>query len=181
MELVWFKGLNWIQNLQIGVEYVIFGKPSVFNGKISIIHPEMELVSNANTEPQASLEPVYSTTEKLNAKKLKSKDIGRIIKSLINKVAENPQVIEENLPKYILEQFRFYSKSDTFQYIHFPQNQEQLTKARNRIKFEELFFLQLKMLRSKTIRKFSIRGYIFETIGDFFNNFYNNNLKFPLT
>jgi ATP-dependent DNA helicase RecG len=83
MELVWFKGLNWIQNLQTGVEYVVFGKPSVFNSRISIVHPDIELVSTANTETKSVLEAVYSTTEKLNAKKLKSKDIGRLIKTAL--------------------------------------------------------------------------------------------------
>lgn len=181
MELVWFKGLNWIQNLQTGVEYIVFGKPSVFNSRISIVHPDIELVSTANTETQSVLEPVYSTTEKLNAKKLKSKDIGRLIKTLLQKLEEQSSLIEENLPVYILEEFKFYSRFDTLNYIHFPQNQEQLKISRNRLKFEELFFLQLKLLRTRNIRKTTMRGYVFQKIGEYFNNFYNNNLKFGLT
>jgi ATP-dependent DNA helicase RecG len=181
MELVWFKGLSWVANLQTGVEYVIFGKPSLFNGRVSMIHPDLELVSNANSEVQSMLEPVYSTTEKLNSKKIKSKDIGRIVKSLLLKIDENPVHLEENLPPSIREQFKFLSRKDSFNYIHFPQNQEQLKYARNRLKFEELFFLQLKLLRTKKLRKVANRGYVFQKIGDNFNNFYQNNLKFPLT
>ena len=181
MELVWFKGLSWVTNLQTGVEYVIFGKPSVFNGRISMIHPELELVSNANTDPQSMFEPVYSLTEKLNAKKIKSKDIGKLVKTLLLKIDENPTLIEDNLPDYIREQFKFLSRKETYNYIHFPQNQEQLRIARNRLKFEELFFLQLKLLRTKKLRKTTNRGYVFDKIGNFFNGFYQNNLKFPLT
>jgi ATP-dependent DNA helicase RecG len=181
MELVWFKGLNWIQNLQTGAEYIIFGKPTVFNGKANIVHPEIELISSANTELQAVLEPVYSTTEKLNAKNLKSKDIGKIIKTVLLKIEESKTIIEDNLPKYILDEFKFFSRNETLRFIHFPQNQEQLKAARNRLKFEELFFLQLKMLQLKANRKLAYRGFVFASIGDFFNNFYNNNLKFGLT
>ena len=181
MELVWFKGLNWIQNLPTGAEYIIFGKPTVFNGKANIVHPEIELISSLNTELQAVLEPVYSTTEKLNAKNLKSKDIGKIIKSVLLKIEESKTVIEDNLPKYILDEFKFFSRNETLRFIHFPQNQEQLKAARNRLKFEELFFLQLKMLQLKANRKLAYRGFVFASIGDFFNNFYNNNLKFGLT
>jgi len=181
MELVWFKGLSWVSNLQAGVEYVIFGKPSLFNGRVSMIHPDLELVSNANIEPHSMFEPVYSTTEKLNAKKIKSKDIGRIIKSLLLKIEENTNSIQENLSSNIREQFKFLSRKESFEFIHFPQNQEQLKIARNRLKFEELFFLQLRLLRTKKLRKTANKGYVFSKIGDNFNNFYQNNLKFPLT
>lgn len=181
MELVWFKGLSWVSNLQIGVEYIIFGKTSLFNGRVSMIHPDLELVSNANTEAQSMLEPVYSTTEKLNAKKIKSKDLGRIIKALLQKIDENPSLIEENLPLSIREQFKFQSRKDSFNFIHFPQNQDKLKISRNRLKFEELFFLQLRLLRTKKLRKIANRGYVFQKIGDNFNDFYQNNLKFPLT
>jgi ATP-dependent DNA helicase RecG len=181
MELVWFKGLSWVSNLQTGVEYIIFGRTSLFNGRVSMIHPDLELVSNANTEAQSMLEPVYSTTEKLNAKKIKSKDLGRIIKALLQKIDENPSLIEENLPLSVREQFKFQSRKDSFNFIHFPQNQDQLKISRNRLKFEELFFLQLRLLRTKKLRKIANRGYVFQKIGDNFNNFYQNNLKFPLT
>jgi ATP-dependent DNA helicase RecG len=126
-------------------------------------------------------EPVYSTTEKLNAKKIKSKDIGRIIKSLLLKIEENTNSIQENLSSNIREQFKFLSRKESFEFIHFPQNQEQLKIARNRLKFEELFFLQLRLLRTKKLRKTANKGYVFSKIGDNFNNFYQNNLKFPLT
>ena len=181
MELVWFKGLHWIQNLQIGVEYLVFGKPTVFNGKANIVHPEIDLISNASTEVASTLEPVYSITEKLNAKKLRSKEIGKIIKSLVVKIEENPAIIEENLPTNLIEKLRFIGRFDTLRYIHFPENQEQLKAARNRIKFEELFFLQLKLLQSKAVRQTAIKGLVFSRIGDYFNHFYNNNLKFDLT
>lgn len=181
MELVWFKGLHWIQNLQIGVEYLIFGKPTVFNGKANIVHPEIDLISNASTEVAATLEPVYSITEKLNAKKIRSREIGKMLKILVSKIEENADNIEENLPENLIEKLRLPTRFDTLRYIHFPENQEQLKAARNRIKFEELFFLQLKLLQSKAIRQNSIRGLIFGTIGDYFNHFYSNNLKFDLT
>jgi ATP-dependent DNA helicase RecG len=181
MELVWFKGLNWIQNVPTGVEYIIFGKASFYNGKANIVHPELEPVTLANTESPTMLEPVYSTTEKLNARKFKSSDIAKIIKLLLLKIFENKHVIEENLSENIIKEYRFLGKYDTYINIHFPKSFELAKAAKNRLKFEELFFLQLKILQLKSSRKLAYKGFIFGQIGQNFNNFYNNNLRFALT
>jgi ATP-dependent DNA helicase RecG len=181
MELVWFKGLHWIQNMQVGIEYLLFGKPSVFNGKVNMVHPELEPISKANTEVSATLEAVYPTTEKLSAKRLKSKDIRKLIKSLLLKIHEKEYVIPENLPAYLIEKLRLPSRWNAIKGVHFPKTQTELTAARNRLKFEELFFLQLRMLQTKKLKQLSYPGHRFPAIGEFFNNFYQNNLKFELT
>ncbi len=181
MELVWFKGLHWIQNMQVGLEYLIFGKPSVFNGKVSMVHPEIEPISKANTTVSATLEAVYPSTEKLKAKRLKSKDIRNLIKTLLIKLHEKELFVAENLPSYLLEKLRLSSRWDAIKGVHFPRSQTELTAARNRLKFEELFLLQLRMLQSKKLKQLSYPGHRFSSIGAIFNNFYHNNLKFELT
>jgi ATP-dependent DNA helicase RecG len=181
LELVWFKGINWVQQIQTGAEYIIYGKPSLYNTKINLVHPEIDPVSNTTTILKNVLEPVYSMTEKLNNKKFRSKDIAKLVKALLQKLAEHPKVLEDNLPKKIIEEYKFYDYRTNLELIHFPQNFELVKQARNRIKFEELFFLQLRLLQTKSYRKQVNRGYIFSIIGENFNNFYNNNLKFGLT
>lgn len=181
MELVWFKGLHWIQNMQVGVEYLLFGKPSVFNGKVNMVHPELEPITNANTTVSATLESVYPTTEKLSAKRLKSKDIRKLIKTILIKLHEKEYVIPENLPQYLIDKLHLPSRWDAIKGVHFPKTQTELTAARNRLKFEELFYLQLRMLQSKKLKQLSYPGHRFPAIGDIFNNFYQNNLEFELT
>ncbi len=179
IDLVWFKGIRFVEkDLIIGSEYVVYGKPNFFKGFKSIPHPEIEKVSTDNLQEAATLEPVYSTTEKLRAKWLDAKGLRKIKKNLIEKLL--PEDLPENLPEYVIQKLKLPSRYQAMKDIHFPPDQKALRLARNRMKFEELFFLQIKILQTKGIRKENFRGYHFQKIGDYFNGFYKK-LPFELT
>jgi ATP-dependent DNA helicase RecG len=178
VELVWFKGVKWLkEGLKLNTEYVVFGKPNEFNKKINIVHPEMETAAEASGVTSAKLQAVYSTTEKLKAKGLDSRGIHRLQKTLL------PQVppLAETLPQYLLEEMKLMKRDEAVRSVHFPQSVENEEKASYRLKFEEFFLLQLKMLVSKIIRTEETPGLKFETVGDAFNTFYKQKLPFPLT
>lgn len=182
LELVWFKGLHWVQkNLELGKEYIVFGKISAFNNRLSIVHPEIEPLNAQKKERASSLEPVYSSTDKLRGRRLDSKGLMRIQQNLFRKIHPQRSQIRETLPAYLLEKYHFPERYPAFLFIHFPRNQKQLQIARNRFKFEELFFMQLRLLRSKKKRQLGIQGFRFPEIGAYFNQFYKNNLAFELT
>lgn len=179
LELRWFQGIKWItSSLKLNTEYVLFGKPGEFNGSINIVHPELELASEAQQTVASSMQPVYSTTEKLKLKGLDSKGLLRIQKNLHQFL---PQNLVETLPKNVLDEFKFLNRHKTFSAIHFPESLQQQEKAATRIKFEELFFLQLRLLKSKMIRSEKIRGIVFDKVGDQFNEFFHHHLPFELT
>ncbi len=179
IEVVWFKGISWIQKyIQPNKEYVLFGKPNEFKGKLSIAHPEIEEAKDFLSKGNAGFQPVYSTTETLKRKGLESKGIQKAIKDLIS----NPNFkIDEILPTNILEEFRLMDRQTAFENIHFPESDEAQKKAQFRLKFEELFFLQLKMQRIKGVRKKDVPGIVFSKVGEYFNRFYNEVLPFELT
>lgn len=180
IELVWFSGVHWIEkSLVVGKEYVVYGRINQFNHKLNIAHPEIEAVSLSNTKQAASFAPVYASTEKLNSKGLDAKFRRRLIKSLFEKLSLTH--IEENLPDYLIQKLKFPTHFDALQQIHLPKSQQELVAARNRLKFEELFFLQLRLLQLKLKRQRAIKGLVFSKIGDFFNNFYKEKLPFELT
>ena len=180
LELVWFSGFYFLQRtLEIGKEYVIYGKPQEFRDQWSISHPEIEPAAEENLQAATSFAPVYPSTEKLNAQGLDHKARRRLMKSLLERLT--PEDLPETLSPEIVQRFKFPSRWEAFQCIHFPRTQEELDKARNRLKFEELFFLQLRLLQLKRMRKAEVRGYIFEKIGDFFNGFYHHHIPFALT
>lgn len=180
IELVWFSGVHWIEkSLVVGKEYVVYGRINQFNHKLNIAHPEIEAVSLSNTKQAASFAPVYASTEKLNSKGLDAKFRRRLIKSLFEKLSLTH--IEENLPDYLIQKLKFPTHFDALQQIHLPKSQQELVAARNRLKFEELFFLQLRLLQLKLKRQRAIKGLVFGKIGDFFNNFYKEKLPFELT
>ncbi len=180
IELVWFSGVHWLQkHLVVGQEYVVYGKIQAFRDGWSISHPEMEVVSEENAQAAASFAPVYPSTEKLNAQGLDSKARRRMVKALLEKIT--PDDLPENLPESLVGAFRFPKRWEAFQGIHFPRNEEELEWVRNRLKFEELFYLQLRLLQMKYKRKEEIRGYVFEKVGDQFNEFYTRHLPFQLT
>jgi ATP-dependent DNA helicase RecG len=180
IELVWFSGIHWLQkSLVIGKEYVVFGKVNAFNRNLNIPHPEMEEVTPANTKKQATFAPVYSSTDKLNSKGLDLKARRKLMRNVFEKLL--PTEVPENLPDYVLQKFRFPSRYDALRQIHFPRNEQELELARNRLKFEELFFLQLRLLQIKRRRNDTVKGFVFDTIGDYFNKFYNEKLPFELT
>ena len=164
IELVWFKGANWLQkSLQIGGEYVAFGKINNFNGKINLPHPEMEAVTEAGIPKASSFAPVYPSTEKLNLRGLDAKGRRKIIKTLFEKIQSTD--ILENLPPYMLEKFNFPARFEAIKNIHFPKNQKDLDNATKRLKFEELFFLQLRLLQIRGRRRTTVKGIPFPAIG----------------
>ena len=180
MELVWFQSIKWFEkNIQTGAVYLIFGKPSVFNGRISISHPEIEPYDpKAKKQGNLTLQPVYSSTEKLKLFNLDTKGIQRLQASLLENHLRD---ITENIPNYLLEKHQLMDKKEAIWNIHFPENTEELAKAQKRLKFEELFFIQLKILRNKLLRSRKFKGVIFEQVGEKFNTFYNEKLPFELT
>lgn len=180
IELVWFTGIHWIEKmLVVGTEYVVFGKVNAFRDQLNIPHPEIEVATPDTLQKAATFSPVYASTEKLNARGMDIKARRRLMTTLLEKVV--PEDIPENLPGYIVQQFHFPTRFEAMQRIHFPQSEEELAGARNRLKFEELFFLQLRLLQIKRRRKEEVRGFVFDKIGDYFNDFYNNRLPFELT
>lgn len=180
LELIWFTGAAWIEkSLSVGTEYVVYGRVSAFGHKLNIAHPEIEAVKTENVKVETSFAPVYPSTEKLNTKGLNAKVRRRLIKQLFEKMS--PLDLPENLPAYLLQKFRFPSRFQALRQIHLPRNVEELKAARNRLKFEELFFLQLRLLQIKRRRKDAVKGYVFDQIGDYFNDFYQNKLPFELT
>ncbi len=180
IEFVWFKGIHWLQkNLVVGSEYIAFGKVNHFKGQLNISHPELEAVTEANTKKALTFSPVYPSTDKLNAKGLDAKQRGKLVAALFEKISEKD--LPENLPEYISQKFHFIPHYEAIRNIHFPTNQKGLDAARNRLKFEELFFLQLRLLQIRRTRKDTILGHVFPTIGSYFNDFFNNNLPFELT
>lgn len=179
MELVWFKGAKWIKDsLKVNVPYVIYGKLNWYNGTASMPHPEMETVAAYKSKLQMAMQPVYPSTEKLSNKGISNKVMRSMIQNLLQQAFGS---IEETLPNYLLTEHQFIGKQDAFLNIHFPKNQELLAKSQYRLKFEELFFIQIQLLQKKLIRKSKLKGFVFEHVGGEFTNFYNNHLPFDLT
>lgn len=179
LELVWFRGAKWIKDtLQANIPYVVFGKVNYFNGLYSMPHPEMELVSDYKRNLRTAMQPVYSSTEKLTNKNITNRAMQKIVQSLF---VETEGKFGETLSDALRKELRLMGKSEAMFNVHFPKSQQDLTKAQKRLKFEELFFIQLQLVRKKMIRKHKIKGYVFENIGTHFNDFYKNNLPFDLT
>jgi ATP-dependent DNA helicase RecG len=180
LELVWFKSLQWVEkSLAIGKEYIVFGRVSEFNGRFNIAHPDVEDANADKAGAAGAFDPVYPTTDRLTQKGLDAKGLRKILRVLIDSLSAAD--IPENLPDYLLSQYRMVGRWAALRYIHFPENQAQLDAATRRLKFEELFFLQLRLLQVRTRRKDTVRGFVFEKIGDFFNHFYQDKLPFALT
>ena len=147
IELVWFQGIKWVQDkLKPGIEYVVFGKPNQFGRKYNIAHPEVEPVTTANTEG-GYLQPVYPLTEKLKARYIDSKAISKLQRELLVLAKDK---IRETLPDEIIKQFKLLGKQQALVNIHFPQSHELMSASQNRLKFEELFYIQLRLLKMKT-------------------------------
>ena len=179
IECIWFNGLKYVQEgVQKGREYLIFGQPKEFNGTYSISHPEIEVVKpDDDPEAKTGLYGMYSTTEKMKRFNLNSKAIQRIV---LNYLQKNPAPFPETLPSYIVEQQKLMPYNQAIRQIHFPANADNLRKAQYRLKFEELFYLQLYLIRSFKMRHRANGGFHFARIGDYFNNFYNF-IPFELT
>ena len=179
MELVWFRGQKWIKDsLKINEPYVVYGKLNHYNGSFSIPHPEMELATEYKKKLQTKMQPVYPSSEKLTNSGVTNKLMRGYIQILLQQFFDKMQ---ESLSREIIDDFRLMPKRDAFLNVHFPKSQENLAKAEYRLKFEELFFIQLQLLRKKRINKTKIKGFVFENVGAVFNEFYANKLPFNLT
>lgn len=179
IKLVWFKGAKWITgSYPPDVEFIVFGKPGVFNGIINIIHPEIEASEKAAQRISSALQAQYSTTEKLKNQFVTSKTISKFIGNLLKQIKFR---IPETLPGYIVSGYHLMELHDALHIIHFPSNPVEMEKSRYRLKFEELFYIELNLLRFKTNRNRKYKGFVFSNVGKFFNSFYYNNLPFSLT
>ncbi|MCW3079681.1 MAG: ATP-dependent helicase RecG [Segetibacter sp.] len=180
IELCWFQGINWVEkNLHVGKIYLVFGKVAFFNGRAQITHPEIEPWVAETAEGKGFLEPVYPTTEKLKAKGLNGKQIGKLTMALIEMVG--PKDIPENLPHHIIEHLILLKRWDAYTCIHFPKNQLEFDKALYRLKFEEFFIAQVRLGLTRLRRHKHSKGAIFEKVGECFNTFYSKYLPFELT
>lgn len=177
LELIWFQGLNWLENLPTGIEYTAFGKVTYFKGKYNMAHPELERVVSGQSK--VNFEPVYSSTEKLNAAGLDSRGRGKLIKALLEKI--DAQSIPETLPTYLCEKLKLMGRYQAIKNLHFPEQGELLERARYRMKFEELFLNQLNILHQKQLRAKAIQGYVFDKVGNYLHAFYTKKLPFELT
>lgn len=177
IELVWFQGIAWIADkIKIGVEYIVFGKPTKFGNHYSIAHPEMDVISPAS-EKGGSLQPVYSVTERLRLRRIDSKVLSKLIQDLLVLARDK---IRETLPESILKEEQLAAKKESLLAIHFPESHEALSKAQQRLKFEELFYIQLRLLKLKLIRKEKYRGIVFNN-ASLVTSFYQGHLPFELT
>jgi len=177
IELVWFQGINWInERLKPGVEYVVFGKPNRFGSHFSIAHPEIDVVSVAS-EKAGVLQPVYPLTERLRSRRIDNKVLSRLMQQLLLIAVDK---IRETLPAQLLESEGLVSKKEAIIGIHFPTDHEVLRRAQHRLKFEELFYIQLRLIRMKLIRRDKYRGIIFNDAA-LVTDFYQHHLPFPLT
>lgn len=179
MELVWFQGQKWIrENLKLNTVYVIFGKCTAFNGQFNMAHPEMELLAEHQQNLRSAMQPVYPSTEKLTQRGLTNRVVNKMMQQLF---VETHALFVETLPVAILEELKLIPKNVALFNIHFPKSPDLLAKAQFRLKFEELFFIQLQLITKNLIRKNKIKGHSFEKVGDYFTSFYNNHLPFDLT
>ena len=179
MELVWFKGQKWIKDsLKVNEPYVVYGKLNYYNGNFSIPHPEMELLTDYKNKLQSKMQPVYPSTERLINTGLSNKLIRGYIQNLLQQIIDS---IQESLSNEIIDDFQLISKKEALLNIHFPKDQKKLAKAEFRLKFEELFYIQLQLARKKLINKTKIKGVVFKNVGAVFNQFYSDNLPFELT
>lgn len=179
ISLVWFKGIDYFKkNITPGIKYVLFGKPSHYKGTLNFVHPELEPVSEAKLKKGAQFQPVYNSGEYLTKLGLNSKGFEKAIR---NAFIEKHHEIKETLPDYFRKKYQLINRKQALKNIHFPESLDQLQQARFRLKFEEFFFIQLQILKSKHFKKETSAGYVFEKVGAHFNNFYNNKLPFELT
>ncbi len=178
VDLVWFQGIKFlVGKYKVHQEYIVFGKPSVFNGRINIAHPDIDNASELKLSTMG-LQPYYNTTEKMKRSSLNSHAIEKMMSAVVQQLREP---LPETLSPAILAEHHLMPLTEALMNIHFPANPELLRKAQYRLKFEELFYVQLNILRYAKDRQRKYRGYVFETVGEIFNTFYAKNLPFELT
>ncbi len=178
VDLVWFSGTKYVSGqYKEGVEYIVFGKPSIYGGRYQFAHPDIDKAEDLLLS-EMGLQPYYSTTEKMKKAGLTSRSIEKITKSMLEKMS---QPLRETLPPFIANRLRLVSRDTAMRNVHYPKNADDLRNARFRLKFEELFYVQLNILRYASDQRRKYKGYVFQHIGDIFNGFYRNCLPFPLT
>ena len=179
MDAVWFQGLKFVMGkIKAGVEYIIFGKPTVFGGRINVAHPDVDEADEL-TVGNMGLQPYYNTTEKMKRMLINSHAVEKLMRNLFHAIQREP--FEETLSPWMVESFHLMPLAEALYNIHFPQNPELLRKAQYRLKFEELFYVQLNILRYTKERRNKFRGLPFEHVGEIFNTFYSQKLPFQLT
>ncbi len=179
MELVWFRGQKWIrEKLKLNTPYVIFGKTSKFGSKFNMPHPDIETMDEHKKGLSSGIQPLYPSTEKLTNKGITNRVISKVVQQLF---LESKGRFVETLSAPILSELNLVSKAEALLNIHFPKSQELLAKAQFRLKFEELFYIQLQLILKNLIHKSKIKGFQFDTVGDYFNDFFQNHLPFQLT
>jgi len=179
MELVWFQGHKWIrESLQLNVPLVIFGRCTSFNGVFNMAHPEIELLTEHEQSLRSAMQPVYPSTETLNNRGISNRVINKLMLQLFG---ETQALFSETLPEYLIHELKLIPKREALFNIHFPMSTESLAKAQFRLKFEELFFIQLQLITKNLIRKQKIKGHAFTNVGDYFNTFFQHHLPFDLT
>lgn len=179
VDLVWFRGTQWVyKSYKVGEEYLVFGKPTVFQGRYQFAHPEMEKSSEVNLTAMG-MQPYYITTEQMKNRGLQSRAIEKLTKTLATRIPTG--AIKETLPPSIISRLNLISREDAYRKIHYPQSLDDVQRAQVRLKFEELFFVQLNILRYAAERRQKFAGYVFSKIGSAFNTFFNENLPFELT
>ena len=177
VDLVWFSGTQYVsKNYKTGVEYIVFGKPTIFGGRFQISHPELDLAENLQLS-EMGMQPFYVTTERMKNSGLSSRSLEKIVKALLSKLPPQP----ETLPDYITAPLHLVSRDAAIRGVHYPHAQMEMQKARERLKFEELFYVQLNILRYTANHRRKYRGYLLPRIGEHFNSFFKQNLKFELT
>ncbi|MEM1001648.1 MAG: ATP-dependent DNA helicase RecG, partial [Bacteroidota bacterium] len=179
MELVWFRGQKWIRDsLKTGKTYVAFGRVNLFNRQFSMPHPELELKEEHEKNLRSAMQAIYPSTEKLSNKGISNRVISKIMQQLF---LETKGQFSETLSADLLQDLKLLSKSDALFNVHFPRSNEQLSKAQFRLKFEELFYIQLQLIIKNLIHKSKIKGHTFDQVGSYFNTFYQTHLPFELT
>lgn len=177
VDLVWFSGTQYItKNFKVGVDYIVFGKPSIFGGRFQFTHPEIEKAENLQLS-QMGMQPYYVTTEKMKNAGLTSRSMEKIAKAMLAKMPTLP----ETLPDYITTPLHLVGRDTAMRNVHYPKSQQDMQKARERLKFEELFYVQLNILRYTANHRRKYKGYLLPRVGDHFREFFSKNLKFELT
>ncbi len=180
IELVLFKSYNWVsKQLKLGAEYIVFGKPSLFNGKFNIPHPEISIITEDLLKQQSAFQSVYNSTEKLKLFGLDSEGIRKAQRNLLIQLQITD--IQENLSNELINDYHLMSRFEAFKFIHFPNSNKQIIDASLRLKFEELFYIQLRLLKINKIRANTVKGFVFSKVGILFNDFFKLHLPFELT
>ncbi len=178
-DIVWFHGSQYVyKNYKVGDEYIVFGRPAVYQGRYQFAHPEMERAADLKLD-EMGMQPYYVTTEKMKARGMQSRAIERLTKTLVTRIPDG--AIPETLPTNMTKRLHLIPREEAFRKIHYPRSLDDVQRAQTRLKFEELFYVQLNILRYASERKKKYKGYVFSKVGPIFNSFFNHNLPFELT